>query len=211
MFKTATLARQKGVAIGAHPGFDDLWGFGRRQIRGHTMDELERMVAYQIGALQALATMAGHKVTHVKSHGALGNMVNDEEEIAVAFGRAIKAVDPSLVYVVMPGLPSERAAEKLGLPLVKEFFADRNYDDSGNLRSRKMPDAMIHDAEEAATRILRVLDDRAVTSVSGKRIPVEIETICVHGDGPTAVAMARAVRAKLEANGVAVMPFCAVG
>jgi UPF0271 protein len=207
MFHTAKLAREKGVAIGAHPGFDDLWGFGRRQIRGQTMEELERMVAYQIGALQALATMAGHKVTHVKPHGALGNMVNDEEDFAMAIGRAIKGVDPGLVYVVMPGLPSHRVAERLGLAHVKEFFADRNYDDSGNLRSRKLPDSMIHDADAAAERILRVLGDRAVTTVSGKRLPVEIETICVHGDGPTAVAMARTIRSRLEAGGVAIRPF----
>ena len=102
----AATARAKGVAIGAHPGFGDLWGFGRRTIRGHTMTELERMVAYQIGAMQAMAAFAGHKVTYVKAHGALGNMSNDEDDIAMALGRAIKGVDRSLIYMVMPGLPT---------------------------------------------------------------------------------------------------------
>src|SRR5919206_817716 len=115
MFRTAALAKEKGVAVGAHPGFGDLWGFGRRTIRGHSMAELERMVAYQIGAMQACAALAGHRVTHVKAHGALANMANDEADIALAIGRAIRGVDPALTYMVMPGLATERAAETLGL------------------------------------------------------------------------------------------------
>src|SRR3978361_2404048 len=105
MVATARMAKGKGVAVGAHPGFNDLWGFGRRVIRGDTMAEMETMIAYQIGAMQACASLAGHKVTHVKAHGALGNLTNDEAVFAMALGRAIKAVDPSLVYIVMPGLP----------------------------------------------------------------------------------------------------------
>src|SRR5919206_392471 len=115
MFRTAAGARERGVAVGAHPGFGDLWGFGRRIIRGHSMAELERMVAYQIGAMQACAALAGHRVTHVKAHGALANMANDEDDIALAIGRAIRGVDRSLVYMAMPGLATERAADTLGL------------------------------------------------------------------------------------------------
>jgi len=133
MHRTAEIAKAKGVSIGAHPGFGDLWGFGRRTIRGETMADIEKQVAYQIGAMQACAALAGHKVTHVKAHGALGNMSNDDEDIALAIGRAIKGVDPSLVFVVMPTLPTERVGEKLGLPMAREIFADRTYDDSGNL------------------------------------------------------------------------------
>src|SRR5919206_585485 len=103
MFRTAARAKERGVAIGAHPGFGDLWGFGRRVIQGDSMADLERMVAYQIGALQAVAALAGHRVTHVKAHGALGNLSNEEEDISLAIGRAIKGVDSALVYVVMPG------------------------------------------------------------------------------------------------------------
>jgi len=207
MVATARVAKQKGVAVGAHPGFNDLWGFGRRVIRGDTMAEIETMIAYQIGAMQACAALAGHKVTHVKAHGALGNLTNDEPDFAMALGRSIKAVDPALVYVVMPGLATERAAESLGLPMAFEVFADRTYDDTGNLTSRKKPGAVLHDAEEAAQRVLAMVREQTITTVTGKRIPARIDTICVHGDGATAIAMARRVRAVLEADGVAIAPF----
>lgn len=208
MFDTATIAKKNGVAIGAHPSFNDRDGFGRRVIRGDSMAEIERMVAYQIGAMQAMAVMAGHKVTHVKPHGSLGNLVNEEDDFALAVGRAIKAVDPKLVYVVMPGRNTERAAEQLGLQVAREFFADRTYDDNGQLTSRKKPGSVIHDADAAASRVLKTLQEKTITTVTGKRIPVAIDTICVHGDTPTAVAMAGAVRTALEAAGYALKPFC---
>lgn len=207
MHRTAEIAKAKGVSIGAHPGFGDLWGFGRRVIRGDSMSDLEKQIAYQVGAMQALAVMAGHKVTHVKTHGAMGNMTNDDDDMAMAVGRAIKAVDPSLVYVVMPGLSTERAAEKLGLPMAREVFADRTYDDSGNLTSRKVEGAVIHDAALAAERVLRMVEDQQVVTVTGKKLKVKIDTICVHGDNPAAVAMARTVRETLEAAGVTIRPF----
>jgi UPF0271 protein len=210
MVQTAALAKEKGVAIGAHPGFGDLWGFGRRTIRGHTMTELERMIAYQIGALMACAALAGHQVTYVKPHGALANMANDEDDVALAIGRGIKGVDPALVYMVMPGLATERAAETLGLPAVREVYADRAYDDTGNLTSRKTPGAVLHDAGQAAARVLRMIHEQAITTITGKRVPAQIETICVHGDTPSAVAMARTLREMLEANGIAVAPFRSV-
>lgn len=207
MHRTAEIAKMKGVAIGAHPGFGDLWGFGRRTIRGETMADLEKQVAYQIGAMQACAALAGHKVTHVKAHGALGNMSNDDEDIALAIGRAIKGVDPSLVFVVMPALPTERVGEKLGLPMAREVFADRTYDDSGNLTSRKKEGAIIHDAALAAERVLRMVQDQEVTTVTGRKLKVAIDTVCVHGDNPAAIAMARKVRDTLEAAGIAIRPF----
>lgn len=207
MHRTAQIAKAKGVSIGAHPGFGDLWGFGRRVIRGDSMADLEKQIAYQVGAMQALAVMAGHKVTHVKTHGAMGNMSNDDDGMAMAVGRAIKAVDPALVYVVMPGLSTERAAEKLGLPMAREVFADRTYDDSGNLTSRKVEGAVIHDAAMAAQRVLRMVADQEVVTVTGKRLKVKIDTICVHGDNPAAVAMAQTVRDTLEAAGIAIRPF----
>jgi UPF0271 protein len=209
MYETARIAKANGVAVGAHPGFNDLAAFGRRVIRGDTMAEIERMVAYQIGAMQAMATMAGHAVTHVKPHGSLGNLVNEEDDFALAIGRAIKAVDPRLIYVVMPGRNSERAAEKLGLSVAREFFADRTYDDNGQLTSRKKPGSVIHDAQAAASRVVKTLADGAITTVSGAKIPVKIDTICVHGDTPAAVAIARSVRAGLEAAGYTLKPFAA--
>jgi 5-oxoprolinase (ATP-hydrolysing) subunit A len=209
MYDTAALAKKNGVAIGAHPSFNDRDGFGRRVIRGDSMAEIERMVAYQIGAMQALAVAAGHRVTHVKAHGSLGNLTNEEDDFALAIGRAIKAVDASLVYVSMPGRNTERIADQLGLKQAREFFADRTYDDNGQLTSRKKPGSVIHDAAFAAKRVLQTLNDRAITTVNGVRLPVEIDTICVHGDTPTAVAMARAVRATLEQAGVTLKPFVA--
>jgi 5-oxoprolinase (ATP-hydrolysing) subunit A len=207
MFRTAETAKRKGVAIGAHPGFNDLHGFGRRVIRGDSPAEIERMVAYQIGAMQAVASLAGHKVTYVKAHGALNNMANEDMDLALAIARAIKGVDASLINVCMPGLLMEKASHAIGVPVAREIFADRTYEDDGTLTSRKKPGSVLRDAEFAAERILRAVQDRAITTVSGKRIPVEIDTICVHGDEPSAVAMARKVRAKLEANGVAIRPF----
>jgi UPF0271 protein len=207
MFRTAETAKRKGVAVGAHPGFNDLQGFGRRVIRGDSPAEIERMVAYQIGAMQAVAALAGHRMTYVKVHGSLNNMANEEEDLALAIARAVKGVDANLVNVCMPGLLMEKASEKIGVKVAREFFADRTYDDNGTLTSRKKPGSVLHDAEQAAERVLRTLQDRAVVTTSGKRIPIEIDTICVHGDEPSAVAMARTVRAKLEANGIKIAPF----
>jgi 5-oxoprolinase (ATP-hydrolysing) subunit A len=207
MHRTAEIAKAKGVSIGAHPGFGDLWGFGRRVIRGDSMADLEKQMAYQIGAMQACAALAGHKVTHVKTHGALGNMTNDDDEMALAVGRAIKAIDPNLVYVTMPGLATERAAGNLGLPQALEVFADRTYEENGNLTPRARPGAVIHDAAMAAQRVLRMVEDGAIVTTSGKVLKVKIDTICVHGDNPAAVAMARTVRETLEKAGVTVKPF----
>jgi UPF0271 protein len=209
MFRTAEAAKRKGVALGAHPGFDDLAGFGRRPIRGMSAAEVERMLAYQIGALQAVAALAGHRVTYVKVHGALNNMANVEEDLALAIARAVQGVDRSLVNVCMPGLAMERASERLGVPVAREFFADRTYEDDGQLTSRSKPGAVLHDPQAAAARVVRTLQEGAVTTTSGRSIPVAIDTVCVHGDEPMAVAMARHVRAALEANGFTLAPFAA--
>ena len=207
MRRTVELAKARGVGVGAHPGYRDLHGFGRRPIPGLTSREIENLMAYQIGALQAIATAAGYKVTHVKAHGALGNLTNDEDDFALALGRAIKGVDRSLVMIVMPTLPTERVADKLGLKMAREVFADRTYDDTGNLTSRKKQGSVLHDADFAAERMLRWLEAKSLETVSGKTIPVEIDTICVHGDEPTAVATARTLRAKLEGVGITIAPF----
>jgi UPF0271 protein len=207
MFRTVETAKRNGVAIGAHPSFNDLAGFGRRVIHGDSMSDIEKMVAYQIGALQAIATMAGHSVTYVKAHGSLGNLTNEDDGYALAVGRAIKAVDQSLLYMVMPGRNTERAAAELGLGVAREFFADRTYDDHGQLTSRKVPGAVLHDPIAAADRVLKTLESGLITSTSGKTIPAAIDTVCVHGDSPAAVAMAGAVRNRLEKAGFVIAPF----
>lgn len=207
MHRTCALALERGVEIGAHPGFLDLWGFGRRPIQGERPEDVEKLIVYQIGALQAMAAVVGHKVRHLKTHGALGNMAAVDPDLAMAVARASKAVDPEMIFVVMPGNELEKAGERLGLRMAREVYADRTYDDAGNLTSRKLPGAVIHDSAEATRRVLRMLEDGAITSVSGKRIPVAIDTICVHGDNPEAVAMARGIRKALEEAGVTLRPF----
>lgn len=206
MRRLTRMAQEHGVSVGAHPGFNDLWGFGRRRIEMHPED-LEYTVAYQIGALQALASYSGVAVTHVKPHGALNNMAAESRELAHAIGRAIKVVDPSLIYVALAGSEMQKAAEELGLRVACEGFADRTYEDDGNLTPRKMPDSVIRDPEAAREHVVRMVTQQAVTSRSGKTIPCRIDSICVHGDEPTAVEVARAVRKGLEEAGLAVVPL----
>ncbi|MGK9235525.1 LamB/YcsF family protein [Inquilinus limosus] len=202
MRRTLTLARDRGIGVGAHPGFLDLWGFGRRVIQGETPEDIEAHVVYQIGAIQGMAKAVGHRVTHVKAHGALSNMAMVDDALALAIGRAIKSVDPALAYMVLPGTALERAALELGLPVVREVFADRTYEDDGTLTSRKIAGSVIHDADLAAERVLRMVEEQAVTSRSGKRIPVPVDTVCVHGDTPGAVGIARRIRERLEKAGI---------
>lgn len=210
MFNTAAMARQKNVAVGAHPSFLDLHGFGRRQIRGDSPAQIERQIIYQIGAFKALSEAAGLPLQHVKTHGALGNMANEDLELALAVARAIKAVDPDLIFVVMPGLETERAAQQLGLRMAREIYADRAYAANGNLLSRKLPGAVIHDSEMAAARVLRMIEEQAITTVDGIRIPARIDTVCVHGDTPGATTMAQHLRALLEHAGVRIAPMAVV-
>lgn len=204
MVQTIELAQQENVSIGAHPGFNDIWGFGRRQIRMNPRD-LEYSVTYQIGALQALAEARGSRVTHVKPHGALNNMAHDDIEIALAIGRGIKAADPELIYVANAASQMTRAGEQLELLVANESYVDRRYDDNGKMLSRELENAVIRSADEAASQVMRILEDGALQSVNGKHIPVDVHTFCIHGDEPTAVSLMKAVRAKFAQNGVEVV------
>ncbi len=207
MHETVQTAHANGVDVGAHPGFFDLWGFGRRTIVGERPADIEKMIVYQLGAIEAMARVVGHRVTHVKPHGAMSNMAATDADLAGAIARAIQAVDRSLILVAMPMSELERAGERLQLPVAREIFADRAYDDAGNLVSRSLPGAVLHDAEACARRVLEFLDDGAIRSINGLRIPVAIDTVCVHGDTPGAVEMARSLRQRLEAAGVTVRPL----
>jgi UPF0271 protein len=207
MSRAVELAKEKGIAIGAHPSFLDLWGFGRRPILGDTPDEVGKFVLYQVGALQAVASAAGHRVTHVKLHGALANMAQVDDALADGVARAIRALDRDLAFVVMPGLATERAGARAGLRLAREVYADRSYGEDGNLTPRKQPGAVIHDAEAATRRVLQMLDERAIRTVGGGKLPVAIDSISVHSDTPEAVAMARMLRAALERAGVRIAAF----
>jgi UPF0271 protein len=207
MRTTVELAKARGVSIGAHPGYRDLHGFGRRPVVGLTSAEIENLVAYQIGALQAIATMAGHKVTHVKAHGALSNVACEDDMTARAIAAAIKAVDRDLVFVVLANSKLVTAGEAAGLPMAHEVFADRAYEDDGNLVSRRKPGAVLHDPAVIASRVVRMVQDGAVVSVTGKVIKMRTDTVCIHGDNPAAVGIARGVREALKAAGIAVKPF----
>ncbi|HZU88534.1 MAG TPA: 5-oxoprolinase subunit PxpA [Stellaceae bacterium] len=207
MFETVARAKENGVGIGAHPSFFDVWGFGRRRIEGEKPEDIEKTVVYQIGALMGVARAVGHRVGHVKAHGSLANLAAIDRATALAIGRAIAAIDRDLVYVVMAGTELERAAAELNLPMAREIYADRAYDDTGNLVSRKLPGAVLHDPEEAARRVAAMVREGAIISQSGKRIPVAIDTVCVHGDNPEAVRMAALVRERLEAAGIAIRPM----
>ena len=207
MHDTLRLARDNGVGVGAHPGFNDLWGFGRRPILGDSPDDIEKQLIYQIGAIQAMATSLGMKVGHYKVHGALNNMACVDADLAMATARAVKAVDRELIYLVMPGSEMEKAGEALGLNIAREIFADRGYRDDGMLVPRKTAGAMIEDADEAARRMVDFVTSGMVESVNGKRIAVKIDSICVHGDSPQAVVMADKVHAALIAAGVAIRPM----
>jgi UPF0271 protein len=206
MHRLCMLAREVGVSVGAHPGFNDLWGFGRRRIQMKPQD-LEYMVAYQIGALQAMASYAGLKVTHLKAHGALNNMAAEDEACAMAIGRAIKAVDRSIIYVALYGSQMQKAAEKLELPMALEGFPDRRYADDGNLASRAIPDTVLKDPELASEQAIRMVRDGEIVALSGKRIKVKIHTLCVHGDEATGVLVARGIRRALEAADISVVPL----
>ena len=207
MRRTVEMAKSKGVSVGAHPGYRDLHGFGRRPVPGLTSSEIENLVAYQIGALQAIATAAGHKVTHVKAHGALSNVACEDDMTANAIARAIKAVDPSLIFVVLANSKLVTAGEKANLSMAHEVFADRAYDDNGLLVSRSKPGAVLHDPKQIADRVVRMVQDGAVVSVTGKVMKMRTDTVCIHGDTAGAVEIAREVRRALDAAGVEVAPF----
>jgi len=207
MLRACTLAKARDVSIGAHPGFLDLQGFGRRQIVGLSAEEVETFVAYQIGAIRGVAALAGARVTHVKIHGAMSNMACEDEGMAAAIARAIRGVDPDLIFVVLPFSALQRAGEKAGLRLAMEVFADRAYEDNGLLMSRKKPGSVIHDGAAAAANVLRMVRQQAVTTGSGKVMPTRVDTICIHSDTPGAIAMARQVRQVLVDASVAIRPF----
>jgi UPF0271 protein len=198
------LCTQNGVSIGAHPGFADLQGFGRRVIHLSTK-ELEANIAYQLGALQAIAALFGTKVTHIKPHGMMGNMSAESAEMSEAIARATKAVDRDMIFLCQANTEQGKAARKLGLRAAEEVFADRTYTDKGHLTPRKEANSMIKDPAQAVAHVRRMVDEQAIYSTSGKRIPCRVDSICVHGDGPTAIPVSKAVREGLEAAGIRIV------
>lgn len=206
MRQTLALARDSGVAVGAHPGFPDLAGFGRREMK-LTPAEAENLVLYQVSALAGMAAAAGMKLQHVKAHGALYNMACRDRALADAIARAVAALDRSLILFGLPGSELLRAGDAAGLRVAAEIFADRAYERDGSLASRSKPGSVIHDRQAVVERAVLMVQEQAVVAIDGSRISVTADTICLHGDTPGADALARAVRTGLEAAGVRVTPL----
>ncbi|MFH0784679.1 MAG: 5-oxoprolinase subunit PxpA [Pseudomonadota bacterium] len=209
MSRTVKLALDHKVAIGAHPGFPDLLGFGRRNM-DCSSQELEADLIYQIGALQAFCTAHGTRLRHVKPHGALYNMAVGNESLVRSIARAIALVDTSLYMVTLAGGNAGRMAaiaREEGITTLYEAFPDRTYTPEGTLVSRRLPGAVIHDAEEAADRAVRMAVEGVVLTIDGTVVPIKVHTLCVHGDNPNGVTLAATIRNRLEAAGVRVRPM----
>lgn len=206
MRRTVRRALDRGVSLGAHPSYPDLQGFGRRRM-DFSPAELEALLLYQVGALQAVAAAEGGRVSHVKPHGALNNLACADAATADALARALRALDPALILLAPAHSELARAGQRAGLRVALEVFADRAYQDDGQLVPRSRPDAMVHGAAAALAHVRRMLDEGALVSVSGKRLPTAIDSICVHGDGADAVATAAALRAGLLAAGHTLRPL----
>ena len=201
--RTVKLALDKGVAIGAHPSLPDLQGFGRRRMNV-SAEEAYDMVLYQIGALAGFATACGGKLAHVKPHGALYNMAAKDAKLAQAIAQAVRDFDAGLVLFGLAGSELIRAGTQAGLKTANEVFADRTYQSDGSLTPRTQPDAVIRDAEAAIARVRRMVGEGRVRSQQGSDVPVQADTLCIHGDEPGAVEFARRIRAALDADGVRV-------
>lgn len=206
MFRTLTLAKARGVVVGAHPSYPDKEGFGRRRLP-YSPAEIERFVAAQIGSLVAIGALAGHTISYVKPHGALGNFATEDRPAAEAIVRSVAAVDRDLAILAISGTMLERVAREAGLAVFSEVFADRGYTPEGNLVPRGQPGAMIHDPDAAVTRLLRFLATGRMPTVDGGEVPLVVHSVCVHGDSPAALAMALAIREAFANHGVEVAPF----
>jgi 5-oxoprolinase (ATP-hydrolysing) subunit A len=206
MDQTMRLALARGVGLGAHPGFADLKGFGRRPLT-LSHDEIANAVAYQLGAAQAMARRAGGRITHLKLHGALANMAAADVALARTCYRAALDVDADLVMLVMAASAQQTAAIDLDCHWAAEIFADRAYEDDASLRDRALAGAVLDDPAVVGPRVLAMLQSGAIISATGKHIPCQIDSICLHGDTPGAVAMARALVNHLTAAGVTMTPF----
>ncbi len=201
MAKTVRLCLENDVAIGAHPGFADLQGFGRRRIR-LSDTELRNLVTYQVGAMSAVARAEGGHVRHLKLHGALANMASEDEAMATVCYRAALDAEPDIGIFVIAGTAQERSARALGARVACEIFADRAYNDDATLVDRSQPGAMVTEPDVAAARILSMVTESAIIAASGHRIKTPIDTICLHGDTATALGIAAEVRSRLEGAGI---------
>ena len=206
MEKTIEISKKNKVSIGAHPSFNDPENFGRKRLNLPS-SEITKLIIDQINILSNIAVKAGVKVTHVKPHGALNNMACENYDLAKVISESIMQVDKELIFLVPTGSQMEKAGKKLGMKIATEIFADRNYEDDGNLVSRSKENAMITDPEIAKKHVIKMVESQALNCYSGKQIPCEIDSICVHGDGKSAVNTAKQIREGLIKSGVTLNPL----
>ena len=206
MEKTIEISKKNNVSIGAHPSFNDRENFGRKRLK-LPPDEIKKIVIDQINILSNIANNKGVKVTHIKPHGALNNMACENYDLAKIIAETIIEVDKELIFLVPTGSQMEKVGKKLGMKIAAEIFADRNYEDDGNLVSRSKKNALITDPEIAKKHVIKMVENQALNCYSGKQIPCEIDSICVHGDGKSAVNMAKQIKEGLITSGVTLNPL----
>ena len=201
--RTIRSAIRHGVSIGAHPGYPDREGFGRRPLK-MSHEELRAMILYQAGAVKAMAEAAGARMRHIKPHGALYNTAAVDYELSMTIARAVKDLDSSLILVGQSGSQMIKAAREAGIACASEVFADRAYNDDGTLVARSIEGAVLHDTETMIARVIRMIKEKVVETVSGKTIPIEAETVCIHGDNAAAAEFVKKLAEALRAEGIAI-------
>ena len=201
MNQVIEISKKNGVSIGAHPSFNDPENFGRKRMN-LSSSEIRKLIINQYAILQEIASKHGENVTHIKPHGALNNMACEDIDLATIIAKAINEISKDLIYLVPTGSKMEEAAKKLNMKIACEIFADRNYEDNGNLISRSKPNALITDPEVAKKHVIKMVKNQAINCFSGKQIPCEIDSICVHGDGKSAVSTAKKIKDGLLETGV---------
>ena len=206
MNEVVQISKKNGVSIGAHPSFNDPENFGRSRIN-LSENEIKKLIIDQYEILQKIALKHGENVSHIKPHGALNNMACEDINLANILAKTIYSIDKELIYLVPTGSKMEIAAKKLNMKIACEIFADRNYEEDGNLVSRKKPNALIIDPEEAKKHVLTMVQEQALNCYSGKKIPCEIDSVCIHGDNISSLATAKSIKENLIENGLVLKPL----
>ena len=206
MNQVVEISKKNGVSIGAHPSFNDPENFGRKRMN-LSSSEIRKLIIDQYAILQEIASKHGESVTHIKPHGALNNMACEDIELATTLAKSINEISKDLIYLVPTGSKMEEAAKKLNMKIACEIFADRNYEDDGNLVSRKKQNALITDPDEAKKHVLSMVQNQALNCLSGKKIPCEIDSVCIHGDNESSLSTAKSIRDNLLDNGLYLKPL----
>ncbi len=206
MNQVIKISKKNGVSIGAHPSFNDPENFGRERMN-LSSTEIKKLIIDQYEILQNIASKYGEDVTHMKPHGALNNMACEDINLATTLAKTIKEIDRDLIYLVPTGSKMEEAAKKLDMKIACEIFADRNYEDNGNLVSRKKPHALITNPEDAKKHVLKMVKTQSLNCHSGKQIPCEIDSVCIHGDNLSSLETARSIKENLVKNGLELKPL----